>query len=181
MVYPPSRMVRPGPKRNLIVTAGRAVPEKRLHLFWKAARMRPQYEFLILAIRDSYFADYSELLSEERPSNGRIIFNAPKETYYRLLSEAKVYIHLMENERFGITIVEAMSTSCVPIVHDSGAPREIVDNKSGFRWREIEDLPDIIDQAIKVAPSEAARLRATDFSNESFEKRLSSVFAGLRV
>ena len=181
LVYPPNRMVKPGPKRNLVITAGRAVPEKRLHLLWEAARMRPQFEFLLLAIRDSHFADYSELLSNERPSNGRIIFNAPKELYYRLLGEAKVYIHLMENERFGITIVEAMSSSCVPIVHDSGAPREIVDDKSGFRWRQITDLPDLIDRAMKIAPSDAASRRAADFNEESFAKRLSSAFAGLRV
>jgi glycosyltransferase involved in cell wall biosynthesis len=181
LVYPPSRMVRPGSKRNLIVTAGRAVPEKRLHLLWNVARMRPQYDFFMMAIKDAYFVNYSQRLSDERPSNGRIIFNATKEMYYRNLSEAKVYVHLMENERFGITIVEAMSASCVPIVHDSGAPREIVDSTNGFRWRQIEDLPEIIDQAIRMAPSEAASQRASHFSDESFEKRLSSIFAGLRL
>jgi glycosyltransferase involved in cell wall biosynthesis len=181
LVYPPSRMVKPGSKTNLVVTAGRAVPDKRLHLLWKVARMRPQYDFLIMAIRDPQFADYSEFLANERPPNGKIIFNAPKETYYRLLGEAKVYIHLMENERFGITIVEAMSSFAVPIVHDSGAPTEIVDDQSGFRWRKIEDLPDIIDQAMKVAPSTAANRRAADFSDQSFGKRLSSIFGELRI
>ncbi len=143
--------------------------------------MRPQYEFLILAIRDAYFADYAQRLSNECPSNGRVIFNAPKETYYRLLGEAKVYIHLMENERFGITIVEAMSSFCVPIVHDSGAPREIVDSKSGFLWHQVEDLPALVDQAMRVAPSEVASRRAEDFNEQAFEKRLSSIFGGLRA
>jgi glycosyltransferase involved in cell wall biosynthesis len=181
LVYPPSRSVKSESKIDLVVTAGRAVPDKRMHLLWKVARMLPQYEFLILAIKDPHFADYSELLSRERPSNGKIILNAPKEMYYRMLGKAKVYIHLMENERFGITIVEAMSSSCVPIVHDSGAPREIVDDRSGFRWRKIEDLPGLVDQAIKMAPSMEANRRASDFSVESFERRLSSIFAGLRI
>lgn len=113
-------------------------------------------------------------------SNGRTIHNASRETYQKLLGEAKVYLHLMEGERFGITIVEAMSASCLPAVHDSGAPKEIVDSETGFLWQRIEGIPAIIDEAIERSPSAAARSRAQDFSVERFEKRLSSIFSELQ-
>jgi glycosyltransferase involved in cell wall biosynthesis len=181
LVYPPCNMVKAGQKRDLVITAGRAVPAKRFHLLWQIARLRPQYQFLIMAVRDPHFEEYASNLAHECPDNGKIVFDAPKEAYYRFLGEAKVYVHLMESELFGITIVEAMSSSCVPIVHDSGAPREIVDSRTGFRWRQLGDLPTLIDEAIAKAPSVAASMRAEEFSRETFDKKLSSVLSGLRV
>ena len=181
LVYPSCNMINPRAKRNLVVTAARAIPDKRLELFWKVARLRPEYEFMMLLTQDPYLVDYSNSLSKESPSNGRTIFNPPKETYHRMLGEAKVYLHLMEREHFGITIVEAMSASCVPVVHDSGGPKEIVDVGTGFRWQKIEDVPNMIDEAMKRSPSAVARQRAEDFNGERFEKRLSSIFSELQA
>ncbi len=181
LVYPACNMVSPGPKRDLVVTAARAVPEKRLELFWEIARRRPEYEFAMLATQVSHFTKYSNDLSKKAPDNGRTIFNPPKEEYHRLLGQAKVYLHLMPGEHFGITIIEAMSASCVPIVHDSGGPKEIVDDVLGFRWRKVQDIPEMIDEAIKKSPSEDCRRKARNFTYEIFEKRLSSIFSELRA
>ncbi len=181
LVYPSCRMVKPGAKQDVVVTAARASPEKRLELFWKVARTRPQYQFVMLLTRNPALEEYSRSLSNESPSNGRTIFNASRETYQRILGEARVYIHLMEDERFGITIVEAMSAGCVPVVHDSGAPREIVDSEVGFRWKEMEDLPKIIDKAMEQSPSTRSRKTAEQFNYSAFEKRLSSIFSELKV
>jgi len=85
----------------------------------------------------------------------------------------------MEKEPFGITVVEAMSASCVPVVHDSGGPREIVNDRVGFRWQSIDDVPDLVDKAMSIAPSDAAKRRAEDFNYEVFEKRFSSIFSTL--
>src|SRR5438445_5875996 len=131
VVYPPCNMAKAGSKRNLIITAARATPEKRLELFWQVAESCPQYEFVMLLTIDPHRLEYSARLASGFPSNGKVILNAPVETYRRILGEAKVYIHCMEEERFGITIIEAMSAGCVPIVHDSGAPKEFVDDKVG--------------------------------------------------
>ncbi len=181
LVYPPCNMVNPRAKRNLVVTVARAVPEKRLELFWKVARLRPEYEFVMLLTQDPHLVEYSTSLSKQSPDNGRTIFNPPKETYHKFLGEARVYLHLMEREHFGITVVEGMSAFCVPVVHDSGGPKEIVDGGIGFRWQKIEAVPDMIDKAMKASPSSNARRRAEDFSAERFERRLSSVFSELQA
>ena len=179
LLYPACNMVRPTSKHDLVVTAARAFPGKRLELFWEIARVRPQYEFVMLVTRDPYSAEYSKNLISQTPQNGKIVFDPSKDLYHGVLGEAKVYLHFMQNEHFGITVVEAMSASCVPIVHDSGGPREIVDDSSGFRWQRIDDIPDMVDRAMKIAPSEASRLRAQEFNYERFQRGLSSVVSEL--
>jgi len=173
-------MIDPGVKRNLVVTVARANPVKRLELFWQVARLCPNYEFAMLLTLDPDAPEYVKRLMAETPKNGRTILNPPKERYSELLGEAKVYLHLMENEHFGITVVEAMSASCVPVVHNSGGPREIVTSGTGFRWQMFEQLPSMVDQAMEESPSLVARQRAEAFSVERFEKRLSSVFSLLQ-
>src|SRR5438105_3313067 len=177
LVYPACNMVASGVKRDLVVTVARAVPVKRLELFWEVARRRPEYEFTMLITQDPTFMEYSMSLARDAPPNGTTVFNPSKEAYHRILEEAKIYMHLMEREHFGITIVEAMSASCVPVVHDSGGPREIVHNDVGFRWRKIDDIPDLVDKGMSISPSAAAERRAQDFNYEIFEKRLSSIFS----
>ncbi len=177
LVYPACNMVSSTTKRNLIVTAARAVPEKRLELFWRVAKLCPDYEFAMLLTQESRFLEYSKYLAAQAPDNGRTIFNPPKEIYHKFLGEAKVYLHLMPGEHFGITIVEAMSAGCVPVVHDSGGPKEIVQDDVGYRWQRIEEIPNLIDDAVMRAPSEAAKQKAKDFTVEKFGNRLSSILS----
>jgi glycosyltransferase involved in cell wall biosynthesis len=174
-------MVKARPKRNLVVTVGRAIPPKRLELFWKVASLCPKHEFAMLLTQDPGHVEYSERLSKGSPANGRTIFDPSKETYHALLGEAKVYLHLMEGEHFGITIVEAMSAGCVPVVHDSGGPKEVVNEETGFRWQNIDDVPGMIEEAVESSPSSACRLRAEGFKFERFEKELSEIFSELRA
>lgn len=181
LLYPACNMVRASTKRNLVVTAARAIPGKHLELFWTIAKIRPQYEFVMLLTRDPYSSDYANDLTRQTPYNGKILFDPKKELYHSVLGEAKVYLHFMQNEHFGITVVEAMSASCVPIVHDSGGPAEIVDASSGFRWKRVQDIPAMLDRAIEMAPSEAARLEAQEFTYERFQRGLSSVFSELQA
>jgi glycosyltransferase involved in cell wall biosynthesis len=181
LAYPACNMVRPGAKRDLVVTASRAAPEKRLDLFWRVARSCPGLEFRMLLTTEPYGDEYLSKLTGDCPTNGRIILNPPKEMYHRALGEARAYLHLMQGEHFGITIVEAMSAGCVPIVHDSGGPREIVDEKTGFRWQTEEEIPSMIYAAMKNSPSATARERAQLFSRSRFDERITSIFSELRV
>lgn len=50
--------------------------------------------------------------------------NASRDMIKALLQEAIAGLHTMEDEHFGISIVEYMAAGVVPIVHDSGGPRE---------------------------------------------------------
>lgn len=181
IIFPACNMVDPRVKSDLVVTVSRAVPIKRLEIFWQIARLRPQYEFMMLLTQDPNHSEYSRMLMEETPGNGSIIFNPSREEYHRVLGKARVYLHLMKNEHFGITIVEAMSAQCTPIVHDSGGPREIVDPTIGFLWQKVDDIPSMLDLAMKKPLSDSLRRKAETFSVQEFERRISSILSELPV
>jgi glycosyltransferase involved in cell wall biosynthesis len=81
-------------------------------------------------------------------------------------------------EHFGMTTVEAMQNSCVPIVIDGGGQREIVQHgESGFRFSTLEELKEFSlsvmkdrDQCRRMA--EQACQRSQLFSHEVFRRQL---------
>jgi len=177
LVYPACNMIPPSPRKDdVIVTAARGVPEKSLELFWEVARRCPNYEFILLMTQDPRFVEYSLGLQRTAPSNGRVIMNPDKETYQRNLARARIYLHLMRGEHFGITVVEAMSAGCVPVVHDSGGPKEVIGG-SGFLWRTKEDIPELLriaNSSYDVLSKQCIE-RARRFSRERFDARLGEV------
>ena len=174
LVYPACNMVRPSHVRdNIVVTAARGVPEKRLQLFWEVARHCPNYRFVLLLTVDPRFEELAKSLQETVPANGRVIVNHIKAIYDEVLSRSRIYLHLMNGEHFGITVVEAMSAGCVPVVHASGGPREIVGD-SGLLWRRVEEIPRLLAAADAAyeSLSERSMERARNFSQEKFDVRL---------
>jgi glycosyltransferase involved in cell wall biosynthesis len=97
-----------------------------------------------------------------------------------VLARAKIYVHCARNEHFGISIVEAMAAGCVPVVHDSGGPREIVTDEVGYRWtivdKAVEFVSELIaDDGLRRTMSNAAMSRAENFRPETFEATLANV------
>src|SRR6266568_4762702 len=110
------------------------------------ARRCPKFEFVLLLTVDPRFLEYSRDLRSTPPTNGRVIVNPNKEMYQETLAKSRIYLHLMRGEHFGITIVESMSAGCVPVVHDSGGPREIV-GSVGLLWRQVDAIPNLLSAA----------------------------------
>jgi glycosyltransferase involved in cell wall biosynthesis len=110
--------------------------------------------------------------------NARVIVNPNKELYQEVLAKSKIYLHLMKGEHFGITVVEAMSAGCVPIVHDSGGPKEIVQDV-GFLWYSVGSIFPLLKAAIAEFPARSQRAtdRAQVFSRERFDVSLSEALA----
>jgi glycosyltransferase involved in cell wall biosynthesis len=97
-----------------------------------------------------------------------------------LLADAKIYVHCALNEHFGISIVEAMAAGCVPVVHDSGGPREIVSDDVGYRWNSVTEAITQISSLVgndspRKELSQAAALRAEQFTPEAFERDMGKV------
>ena len=168
-------------RENLAVTVGRIVPEKRMHLFLDMAKKLPNIQFVIIGSVTSQNERYHKFLTEKSPSNLSILLS-PLRKARDILTKAKVYVHCAEGEHFGITIVEAMASGCVPVVHDSGGPREIVTREVGFRWTETTQAADQISKLMENEPfrtklSEAASVRANTFSTEAYESTLTHELA----
>lgn len=182
-LYPPCptdlyRILRV-PKRDLVVTVGRIVPEKRMGLFLEIARRAPHIEFAIIGSVASERTSYYDSLRATAPTNVSFVV-APLRKVSELLGSAKVYLHCALNEHFGITIVEAMSAGCVPVVHDSGGPKEIVSPDVGYRWNSVDEATRqvsimIEDDALRRERSKSAALRAEKFGPETFESGMGKV------
>jgi glycosyltransferase involved in cell wall biosynthesis len=184
-VYPPcpveafSELSRVQPRENLVVTIGRIVPEKRFHLFVKLARLVPKTRFVAIGSLSDERSAYYEQLKRTAPENVSFVLS-PLRKVKDLLGRAMAYVHCAENEHFGITIVEAMAAGCVPIVHDSGGPREIVTSDVGFRWphlsaaaRQIATLAENDDLRRELSATSSAR--AKQFRPEVFESEMTRV------
>lgn len=118
--------------------------------------------------------------------------NVDFEVLRRLYSYAKIYwhatgfgedlrLHPEAGEHFGIAIVEAMASGCVPVIFNGGAHPEIVKNKrSGFLWDNLEQLQDLTFNLIKSPQlvskmAKNAQKRANYFSEKKFFKRIDEI------
>ena len=184
-VYPPcpvedySEFTNVKSRENLVVTIGRIVPEKRFHLFIELARIVPKTRFVAIGSLSDETSVYYDQLKKSAPENVSFVLS-PLRKVRDILGRAMAYVHCAENEHFGITIVEAMAAGCVPIVHDSGGPKEIVTSDVGFRWsnlsvaaRQIVMLAE--NDSLRRELSAAASLRARQFRPEVFESEMTRI------
>ena len=184
-VYPPcpvedfSEFTNVKSRENLVVTIGRIVPEKRLHLFIELARIVPKTRFVAIGSLSDETSAYYDQLKKSAPENVSFVLS-PLRKVRDILGRAMAYVHCAENEHFGITIVEAMAAGCVPIVHDSGGPKEIVTGDVGFRWsnlsvaaRQIVMLAE--NDSLRRELSAAASVRARQFRPEVFESEMTRI------
>jgi alpha-1,2-mannosyltransferase len=184
-VYPPcpveafSEFGNVQPRENLVVTIGRIVPEKRFHLFVELARIVPTTRFVAIGSLSDEASSYYGWLKRIAPENVSFVLS-PLRKVRNILGKAMAYVHCAENEHFGITIVEAMAAGCVPIVHDSGGPREIVTSDVGFRWNNLSEAARQVvmlaeNDRLRVELSAASSVRARQFRPEVFESEITRV------
>jgi glycosyltransferase involved in cell wall biosynthesis len=154
---------------------------------WQRGRA-PEWEYWIAGscgddrASQAYLADL-RLLAGEAPV--RFLVNAPYGDLARMYNQATLFWHAAgynvdelrephRTEHFGMSTVEAMSASCVPVVIAKGGQREIVEHgKTGLLWSTPSELlagtEDLLaDSARLAALRTAARARSCDFRPERF-------------
>ncbi len=107
----------------------------------------------------------------------RIYPDASAETKFDLLKRAKIYLHTMIGEHFGISIVEAMALGCIPIVHDSGGMREFV--PTDYRYVTLQQAAELITAKIagwSADNTECMKEIAEQFSIQNFSKQFMAYF-----
>jgi glycosyltransferase involved in cell wall biosynthesis len=187
-------------KENIILTCGRIDPEKKMlelaRIFHKNHKKLGSFE---LHITGSINADNRELLyyydelKNLSLDNKRIKLhlNASFETLTSLYKRAKIYWHGMgyledvetnpiRTEHFGITVIEAMSYGCVPLVHDSGNPPTII-REAGLdtTWKSeqeaVEKLAKMINNPSLDQMACVAAEASIKFSEENFTRSLMKI------
>ncbi len=87
-------------------------------------------------------------------------------------------------EHFGMSLVEAMSAGCIPLVINKGGFKEIITNKSGYLITSIDELVGQTHKLISNSPkqkmlSKAAILRSQDFSKQVFINSFKTIIPNL--
>jgi len=189
VIYPPVDVSRffnslEVSRENVVVTCGRFTPEKHLDKIPEIASKVPDAQFIItgstlakgsLEIIRRIRSRSKELMCR----NVEIIPNVSLKRLIEIYGKSKVYLHTMIGEHFGISVVEAMASGLVPVVHSTGGPwLDILEqglhngrrHKFPSRFQAFRDLNngDVTSNVIG-SVKKCQRLRLKLFSQESFK------------
>lgn len=123
-------------------------------------------------------------------------FFADFKTLKNLYSSAKIYWHAtgfgqsalrnpINFEHFGISVVEAMSAGCVPVVFRGGGLTETVDKEDGLTFKSINQLVEITGRLIKNPRrlnqlSNKYKKEAKKYSRKKFEDKILRIVNSLK-
>ncbi len=198
-IYPPVDMEplsgKDIPRENIILsvarfeTGGSKKQMEMVRTFHKLSRNFPKLMaawqlFLVGGNPDPnpYLATILKFIEQRDIKNIQVKTNISGEALKDIYRRAKIFWHLcgLEQrdpalvEHFGMTIVEAMQNSLVPVVFDGGGQREIVEHgQSGFRINNTAELMHhtlslIKENRILGQMSTQARERSKVFTGERF-------------
>jgi len=190
VVYPPCEISDLNPlqrKNNQVISVARIAIEKKLEDFITIARHFSNVKFIILGEVNVKDLTYYHRLEKLKTSNVNIVtpsHNKFREFLRKHLAESKIYLHSAYDEPFGITIVEAMASGCIPIVRNSGGPVEIVTKEVGFKWNSIREAVTQIsrilsDKDLQEKLSFGAIQRAQTFNPEVFQEKIIEIIQKL--
>ncbi len=161
---------------NLVVTVSRLDANKHLERIPQVAAQTPKnIKFAVIGrLYNDGPLKYLEALTKKMGLSDRVTFypNASAEEKTDLLRRAKLYLHTMEGEHFGISIVEAMAMGCVPVVHDSGGMREFVPQE--YRYSDVAGAAEKVTAGIADwTPDLTEKMKdiASQFSIKNFSMR----------
>jgi glycosyltransferase involved in cell wall biosynthesis len=164
-------------------------PKRHLDQVPLIAKHTKAAKFIIMGKADGYsvptLKKLKELMSvlhvEDRIT---LLKNVPFNEFSKILSLTKVYLHIMPYDHFGISVVEAMASGCVPVVHRSGGPwTDILNGEQGeygFSYSTAVEAADYIDtlatdEDLRSKIASRASDRAKRFDKAVFMKRMVEV------
>jgi len=157
VLYPPVsdffKYAKNQPKYNVVATVARISKGKKLETIPQIAKLVSNEISFVIIGNCKYTNQLNALryLQESIRKSGvkkkvKVLLNISREKQRDILKSSKVYLHPPLFEAFGVSIVEAMSAGCIPIVPDYGGPREFVPKR--YRYTSIEEAASIIDASI---------------------------------
>ena len=105
----------------------------------------------------------------------KILLNVEFEKLQSLMGSSSVYFHPLEEEPFGISVVEAISAGLVPVVPNVGGPVEFVPEK--YQYGSLEEAAGIVRSALEASIPERLALSDSvrDFSTAAYIRRFQSL------
>lgn len=170
-------------KADLIVSVGTIQPNKRFGDVLNAVRFSRNGKLVIIGFRGpSWYQHWLKARINRMGLEKRvtILQNIEEEKKWDILSRSKIIVHAAHFEPFGISVVEGMSSGCVPIVFKSRFSGPYVDilekGKFGFTFTSVRELSDKInmlleDRVLWKNSSKIAAERARCFDVSSFKTK----------
>jgi glycosyltransferase involved in cell wall biosynthesis len=137
-------------KDDIVVTVSRFTPEKNMERIVDVADKLRNFRFIMIGNKAKYsepvIDKIEKRIRELKADNVELLFNVPRDKLREILGSAKYYLHPPFAEHFGISVVEAMSAGCIPIVYrDGGAWYDVVSRVSdNLGYYNIHEVPHII-------------------------------------
>jgi glycosyltransferase involved in cell wall biosynthesis len=168
-------------RNDSVVTISRIARDKNLEIIPYIAKSTSKSTYFVvvgLLESEEVLSTLLRLVKKLKVSEKvKVIPNVGRPGLRKILLNSKVYLHTKVNEHFGISIIEAMSSGCIPIVHNSGGPKEFVPKH--LRYESIEDAAQKINEAIeRWSPRKACSTSkyAQRFSESNFSKQFIDIF-----
>lgn len=166
-------------KDDICIVLSRLSPEKKIELAVEAfnTKLLKNKQLLIIGYLSRENKNYYQRLRDLSKSNQniKILPNLRRSDVLTLLSKAKILFHPMPDEHFGIAIIEAMAAGCLPVVHASGGPLEIVENgRYGLTYRDAREIPEVLNRAFNLSEhfQHKIKSRALQFDIKQFQEKL---------
>lgn len=198
VIYPPvsTNLFKPLIKKKQIISVGRFfgfLKDKKheilIDVFKSLVDKNKLNDWSLHLAGATSDGDKNYLEELRRKAKGYKIFlhpNFPFADLKKLYGESSIYWHASgyketdptKMEHFGITIVEAMASGCIPVVVNKGGVQEIIENKiNGYLWDNTEVLQKftlelINNRKIGEEMRMKAKTRSWDFSKERFAESI---------
>ncbi|MEM4888108.1 MAG: glycosyltransferase [Thermosphaera sp.] len=166
-------------KEKTIITVSRLTPEKNLHLLPELASKLNDYEWYLvgslgtvkseLDVSMRVYRKVKQEIERHRVKNFHVLLNLPRRELRELLLNSKFYVHPMFPEHFGISIAEAISAGCIPVVYKNGGSWTdiVMPISHGLGYEMVNDVVRII-RSLEENPANMNRLltRAVEHSRK---------------
>jgi len=178
VIYPPVRISKFVKLSNIkktkkVITISRFSPNKNLDFAVDVMnKTKIPYDLIGNAKYEKQLSDYTKLKNKAK-NNVNFYLNIATDELERLLASAKVYFHTSE-ETFGISVIEAMASGCIPIVPNNSAHIETVPYEE-LRFNNLDDAVEKIQSAINGkydALKPKLKEHINQFSEEKFQEKM---------
>lgn len=166
------------PKENLVITVGFINSERTFYIkgidtFIEVAHLLPDLRFLAIGITK----ELPQELLQNLPSNLEFVENVNHEELHSYYKRAKIYCQFSRSESFGVSIVEAMSFGCIPIVTNVGGMPELVGKKGKVVKRDPEHISKLLAETVLNSPNTdfEKNLNKGDFSIATRKEKILSL------
>lgn len=161
VIHPPidtetyNRLLDDSGRDDLVVTISRFTMEKNLLAIPYIAKLCPEdIKFAVITTSSGVSSGLMEKFDSackhhDVESRIKIYRDIDFKKKLDILRRAKVYLHLMKGEHFGMSIVEACAGGCLPVVPEAGGQVEVVQGIEDSTYTEPEEASQLIVNHVK--------------------------------